>query len=61
MVDVGEVAAIGSGLGEATDDETFGDGDVPLPTVGVVPHADAMTAVRASARIHTAVFMSLQQ
>ncbi|HEY8817007.1 MAG TPA: hypothetical protein VIP57_18150 [Candidatus Dormibacteraeota bacterium] len=48
-------------LGEARADETVGNGDGAFPTVGVVAHAGAKSALRTSARIHFAVLMSLQQ
>ena len=51
------LAAVELALGEATA-EGEADGDGALPTVGVEPQADAISAVTASARIQSAVFMS---
>ena len=54
--------ACGGGLATGVDaGELDADGDGALPTAGVELQADAISAVITSARIHTAVFMSLQQ
>jgi hypothetical protein len=50
-------AAVGLGLGEARA-EGEADGDGAVPTVGVEPQADAISAVTASARIQLALVMS---
>jgi hypothetical protein len=52
------LAAVGLALGE-TAVEGDADGEGVLPAVGVEPpHADAISAVTASARIQVALFMS---
>ena len=52
------MATVGLALGE-TAVEGDADGEGVLPAVGVEPpHADAISAVTASARIQSALFMS---